>query len=180
MTNSSSIFKEIIQGFHKMKGLGDKTMEQLSFEELTFQLDKEDNSIAIIVKHMWGNMLSRWTHFLTEDGEKTFRDRDNEFVDNLNSKEEIIQLWEEGWQCLFDALNEINEENISSTVYIRKEAHTVTQAVLRQYSHYSYHIGQMVQLGKHIKQENWKSLSIPKGKSNDFKDSAGEYKYNQR
>ena len=163
-----SYLVSVIKQFEYYKSLGDKTFEQLTFEELKKELATDSNSIAIIVKHLVGNMLSRWTNFLSEDGEKIWRHRDSEFEDTYNSKEEIIENWNKGWKCLFDAIKPLNENDLDRIIYIRNEGHTVTEAVNRQLAHYSYHIGQIVFLGKLIKGENWKSLSIPKGNSSKY------------
>lgn len=163
-----SYLVSIIKQFEYYKSLGDKTFEQLTFEELKKEFATDSNSIAIIVKHLVGNMLSRWTNFLSEDGEKIWRIRDSEFEDTYNSKEEIIENWNKGWKCLFDAIKPLNENDLDRIIYIRNEGHTVTEAVNRQLAHYSYHIGQIVFLGKLIKGENWKSLSIPKGNSSKY------------
>nr|WP_315031087.1 DUF1572 domain-containing protein [uncultured Chryseobacterium sp.] len=157
-----------IKRFEYYKSLGDKTFDQLSDEQIFWQYNEESNSIAIIVKHVAGNMLSRWTNFLTEDGEKSWRKRDEEFVNTFKTKEEVIEYWEKGWKCLFESLNQINEENLYSTIYIRDEAHSVIDAVLRQLAHYPYHIGQMVYIAKMVKNENWKTLSIARNKSQEF------------
>lgn len=149
--------------YYKM--LGDKTMALLPEDTLFWQYNEESNSIATIVKHLYGNMLSRWTDFLTSDGEKDWRNRDAEFENNLDSKAPVLQLWEEGWNCLFNALNTIKEEDFSKTIYIRNQGHTVTEAINRQLAHYPYHVGQIVFIGKMICNEKWISLSIPKGNS---------------
>ena len=154
--------------FKYYKSLGDKTFEQLSFDELKKEFATDSNSISIIVKHIVGNMLSRWTNFLTEDGEKPWRHRDAEFKDSYNSKEELTDNWNHGWNCLFDALNLLNDSDLERIIYIRNEGHTVIEAINRQLAHYSYHVGQIVFLGKLIKGENWLSLSIPKGKSKTY------------
>ena len=160
--------KLFIKRFQYYKELGDKTLAQLSEEQIFWQYNEESNSIAVIIKHTAGNMLSRWTNFLTEDGEKSWRNRDSEFVNSFKTKEEVLEYWEKGWNCLFEALNQINDENIHSTIYIRGEAHSVLDAVLRQLAHYPYHIGQIVFLGKMLKNEDWKTLSIARNKSQDF------------
>ena len=151
-------------------------MEQVQDEELVRVLDDEMNSIAVIVKHMAGNMRSRFTDFLTSDGEKPNRDRDSEFVDPPATRPELLALWEEGWRCLFSAIEPLSDHDLSRTVTIRGEAHSVMQAINRQLSHYAYHTGQIVMLGKHFRSTNWKSLTIPRGKSGDFNQrvSAGE------
>ena len=154
--------------FEYYKVLGEKTFDQLSEKECLEIPYEEGNSIAIIVNHLWGNMLSRWTHFLNEDGEKEWRQRDAEFEDIIKNKEEMMRKWNEGWQCLFDALNEINEENFNQEIFIRNQKHHIIDAVNRQVSHYAYHIGQIVLIGRMQKGKAWKSLSIPKGQSQQF------------
>ncbi|MDY0930923.1 DUF1572 domain-containing protein [Chryseobacterium sp. CFBP8996] len=157
-----------IKRFEYYKMLGDKSFEQLLDEQFFWQFNEESNSIAVIVKHVAGNMLSRWTNFLTEDGEKSWRNRDKEFVNTFKTKDEVLQYWEKGWKCLFDALNQINDVNLYSTIYIRNEAHSVIDAVFRQLAHYPYHIGQIVFIAKMMKNEDWKTLSIARNKSSDF------------
>jgi len=156
--------------FRYYKLLGDKTLEQLSDEELFWKFNQESNSIAALVKHLAGNMLSRWTDFLTSDGEKEWRDRDSEFDDDLKSRQEVLKKWNEGWKSLFDALNSVNEENFHTIVYIRNQGHTITEAINRQLSHYPYHVGQMVFIGKMVKNNQWQSLSIPRGQSGSYND----------
>jgi hypothetical protein len=156
--------------FEQYKMLGEKTFSQLTDEQLFWKYNEESNSIATIVKHLWGNMLSRWTDFLTTDGEKEWRKRDAEFENDITTREELLQKWEEGWQCLFSALNALTVENLKKKVLIRGEEHTVMEAINRQLTHYSYHIGQIVFIGKMVLDENWKSLSIPKGASKTFND----------
>ncbi|GAB0155788.1 DUF1572 domain-containing protein [Chryseobacterium sp. Alg-005] len=157
-----------IKRFEYYKSLGDKTFEQLSDDQVFWQYNEESNSIATIVKHVAGNMLSRWTNFLTEDGEKSWRNRDEEFVNTFTTKQEVLDYWEKGWKCLFDALEQITDENVYATIYIRGEAHSVIDAVFRQLAHYPYHIGQIVYIAKMIKNENWKTLSIARNKSKEF------------
>ncbi len=154
--------------FQYYKLLGDKTIAQLSDAELFWQYNTESNSVAIIIKHLWGNMLSRWTDFLTTDGEKEWRKRDQEFELDENVREAVLEKWEAGWQCLFIALAAVNEENFDTLVYIRNQGHTITEAINRQLTHYAYHVGQMVFIGKMIKGNQSNSLSIPKGKSNNY------------
>lgn len=156
------------QQFEYYKLLGERTIAQLSDQDLFWQYNAESNSIAIIVKHLWGNMLSRWTDFLTTDGEKEWRDREGEFDDDIRDRTEILQKWEDGWKCLFNALDSINVDNFNTTVYIRNQGHTMVEAINRQIAHYSYHIGQIVYIGRMLKGADWKSLSIPKGQSNAF------------
>lgn len=152
------------------KLLGEKTFDQLSEEQLNFQPNKDSNSIAIIVQHLHGNMLSRWTNFLTEDGEKQWRKRDEEFEIKRFTKEQIIKLWSEGWQTLLQTLSSLSDDDLTKTVSIRNEALNVIDAINRQIAHYSYHVGQIVFLGKWLKGEDWKSLSIPLKGSVDFND----------
>lgn len=158
----------VTKQFEYYKILGDKTILQLDADKLFWSPNEESNSIAIIVGHLWGNMLSRWTDFLHSDGEKEWRNRDTEFEESITSKEELIQKWEAGWKCLFDAISTINESNFNQTIYIRNQEHRITEAINRQMMHYAYHVGQIVFLGKLIQNKNWQSLSIPKGKSKDF------------
>ena len=163
--NQNSYLTSIKQQFNYYKSLGDKTFEQLDNNEIHWNFNDDSNSIAIITKHIVGNMLSRWTNFLTEDGEKKWRQRDTEFDNPPNSKEDLIKLWEKGWKCLFNAINSIEEKDLERIVYIRNMGHTVTEAINRQLCHYSYHIGQIVFVGKMIKGDNWKTLSVAKNKS---------------
>ncbi|WP_025741396.1 DUF1572 family protein [Aquimarina pacifica] len=148
--------------------LGEKTIAQVPEEKLFWQFNDQSNSIAIIVHHLWGNMLSRWTDFLTSDGEKEWRQRDAEFENTLTTKDEILTEWNEGWTCLFKALESIDETNFDQPVYIRNIEHSITEAVNRQLAHYAYHIGQIVYLGKMMASSKWQSLSIPKGKSSEY------------
>lgn len=164
----SSFLSSSIKQLKYYKSLGDKTFEQLNFNELQKEFAEDSNSITIIVKHLVGNMLSRWTNFLTEDGEKSWRHRDQEFMDTYQSKKEMIKAWESGWDCLFLALESLSNDDLMQNIYIRNEKHTITEAMIRQLAHYSYHVGQIVFLGKLIKGNQWKSLSIPKGKSDNF------------
>lgn len=157
-----------IKRFLYYKELGDKTFAQLSEEEMFWQYNEESNSVAVIVKHIAGNMLSRWTNFLHEDGEKDWRNRDSEFVNTFKAKAEVLEYWEKGWKCLFEALEQISEENINSDIYIRGEKHSVLDAVLRQLAHYPYHIGQIVYIAKMLKNDDWKTLSVARNKSADF------------
>ncbi|MGQ7947331.1 DUF1572 domain-containing protein [Flavobacterium sp. WC2509] len=154
--------------FEYYKMLGDKTIDQIPDDKLFWQYNDESNSIAIIVKHLSGNMLSRWTQFLSSDGEKEWRHRDEEFENDIKTKTELIQKWNDGWNCLFDALNSLQENDFSRTIYIRNQGHSVTEAINRQLAHYPYHVGQMVFIGKMICNEKWISLSIPKGNSNSY------------
>lgn len=157
-----------IREFERYKVLGEKTFDQLNENEILFIYQEDDNSIAQIVKHLVGNMRSRWTNFLEEDGEKSWRNRDTEFVEPFTNKEELEEAWSSGWECVFDALAQINEDNFGGTVRIRQEPHSLIQAIHRQLAHYASHVGQIVYLGKSIKGDEWVSLSIPKGKSEEF------------
>jgi len=154
--------------FEYYKMLDDKTFEQLTEEQLFWQYNEESNSIAIIVKHLWGNMLSRWTDFLTSDGEKEWRNRDAEFESDFNNREELLEKWNAGWTSLFTAINSLKTEDLDKIIYIRNQGHTVTEAINRQLAHYPYHIGQIVFIGKMLCNSGWKSLSIPKGNSSQF------------
>lgn len=163
-----SYLTSVTKQFEYYKSLGDKTFDQLSFDDMLWQSDAHSNSVSIIAKHIVGNMLSRWTNFLTEDGEKEWRNRDDEFISDFSSKEEIIAAWESGWFCLFKAIKPLNQEDLESIIYIRNGGHTVTEAINRQLAHYAYHVGQIVFLGKLLKGDDWKSLSIPKGDSSKY------------
>ena len=154
--------------FEYYKSLAEKTFAQLPEEKLFWQYNAESNSIAIIVQHLSGNMLSRWTDFLTTDGEKEWRNRDAEFDNDSTTAENIMDKWNAGWAALFNALNSLTENDLHKQIYIRNEAHTVTEAIYRQLAHYSYHVGQIVYIGKMICNESWISLSVPKGKSKEF------------
>jgi Protein of unknown function (DUF1572) len=144
------------------KELGEKTFEQLADDSFHYRPNGESNSIAIIVQHMHGNMMSRWTNFLTEDGEKEWRQRDNEFETHSYTREMIIDLWQKGWDCFLGALKSLTEEDLLKTVHIRQEPLSVMDAINRQLAHYPYHIGQIIFIGKLIKDHEWKNLSIPK------------------
>lgn len=168
MNTTSDYLNSTKKQFEYYKLLGEKTFEQLTEEQLFWQYNEESNSIATIVKHLSGNMLSRWTDFLNSDGEKEWRNRDAEFENDSKSKEELITIWNKGWTCLFEALTLVNETNFDTIIYIRNQGHSITEAINRQLAHYPYHIGQMVFIGKMICDSNWKSLSIPKGNSNNY------------
>lgn len=159
--------KSVISQFEYYKLLGDKTLAQLPDDALFWQYNAESNSIAILVKHLWGNMLSRWSDFLTSDGEKEWRDRDGEFDNEIQSRAEVLQKWDEGWRVLLETLNSLREEDLTKTIYIRNQGHSVLEAINRQLAHYPYHIGQLVFLGK-MRATNWTSLSIPRGESRHF------------
>ena len=154
--------------FQYYKTLGEKTFSQLDEKDCFWQFDSESNSIAVIVNHLYGNMKSRWTDFLSSDGEKEWRKRDLEFENQLKTKAEVLNRWEQGWNCIFKSLDLINEDNFNTKIYIRNQKHSVIQAINRQIAHYAYHVGQMVYIGRLIKGSKWKCLSIPRGKSEDF------------
>ena len=154
--------------FEYYKMLGEKTFAQLNDQDLFWQYNEESNSIVVIVKHLSGNMLSRWTDFLTTDGEKPGRDREKEFENDINSRDELLAIWDQGWQCLFNALNSITENDWEKEIYIRGERHSVVDAINRQLAHYPHHVGQIVYIGKMLAGSKWQSLSIPKGKSEIF------------
>jgi hypothetical protein len=171
--NSSNHFIETVKAeFQRMKNLAEKALAQLNNEQFSRTSSPSSNSAQIIVQHMAGNLLSRWTDFLTADGEKEWRNRDAEFETQKITREEVMKNWEKGWAVLFVALDTVHSENLLQNVFIRKEPLTVTQALLRQISHYSYHVGQIVQLAKEWKGEDWKTLSIAKGKSGEYQKGA--------
>ena len=150
------------------KSLGDKSLAQIDGEKIHSRFEENSNNVATIVKHIAGNMLSRWTDFLTTDGEKEWRNRETEFEDTFQSKAEMMVYWEKGWNCLFNAIDPLTEEDLETIIYIRNEGHTVLEALNRQLAHYSYHIGQLVFVIKALKSNDWQTLSIPKGKSDEF------------
>lgn len=158
----NNLLQVVRKNFSSTKLLGDRTFSQLDFQELQWQPTSESNSIGTIVRHLHGNMVSRWTDFLTKDGEKEDRNRDSEFEWTYTSKEEIVKDWEAGWALVFATIDSLVEEDLEKTITIRGEVHTVVEALLRQVSHYSYHIGQIVYIGKEVKNENFQCLSIPK------------------
>ena len=162
--------KDTLLQLRKYKKMAEKAMAQCSAVDFFRELSDVDNSLAIIVKHMAGNMCSRWRDFLTSDGEKDDRHRDTEFeiYDSDSSKESLMQKWEEGWELCFGAIEPLKPEDLEKTIYIRGEAHTVLEAINRQLTHYAYHVGQIVYLSRHFAGANWKSLSIPKGESDSY------------
>ena len=160
---------DALQTFRDNKKLAERAFTQVSDEDFFATIDSESNSIAVNVKHMAGNMLSRWTDFLTTDGEKPERNRDIEFVIlHGTTKDEMIAYWEKGWRCVFDAIEPLGPEDLLRTVLIRGENHTVVQAINRQIAHYAYHTGQIVYLAKHFKSSEWQNLSVPRNKSAEF------------
>jgi hypothetical protein len=175
MNVSEDFLRSANRQFLYYKTLGEKAIDQLEPEQLFVSLNDDTNSIATIVKHLHGNMLSRWTDFLTTDGEKEWRNRDGEFSDNTSTplsvtekKSELLKQWNQGWECLFNTLNSLKPEDLSQIIYIRNEGHTVLEAINRQLAHYPYHVGQIVFYAKILKKSKWTSLSIPKNKSNDY------------
>jgi hypothetical protein len=168
MTLNNSYLESIKKQFLFYKTLGEKAMDQLEPEQLFVAVNDYTNSIATIVKHLSGNMLSRWTDFLTSDGEKEWRNRDSEFEETISTKEELLITWNKGWDCFFNAIDSLTPDQLTTIIYIRNEGHTVIEAINRQLAHYPYHIGQMVFYAKMLKQSEWTSLSIPKNKSNSY------------
>jgi hypothetical protein len=171
METNTLYLDSIQKQFLYYKILGEKAMSQLEPEQLFVSLNPDTNSIATIVKHLSGNMLSRWTDFLTTDGEKDWRNRDGEFENDLQSKEAVLVLWNKGWDCLFDAINSLKPEQLATIIYIRNEGHSVIEALNRQLAHYPYHVGQIIFYAKQIKNNDWESLSIPKNKSKSYNDN---------
>lgn len=150
------------------KQLGDSSFNQLEEKDFYFQPNLTSNSLAVIIQHMSGNMLSRWTNFLLEDGEKSWRNRDTEFEDQHYSKQQLLKLWEKGWNCFIGTLEDLKESDLLQTIYIRREPLIVVDAINRQLAHYPYHVGQIIYIAKLIRDQQWKSLSIEKNKSGDY------------
>lgn len=173
---TTSYLTDALAVFRQYKKLGERAMEQVADEQLFISIDAEANSIAIIVKHMVGNMRSRWTDFLTTDGEKPNRNRDSEFMEPPATRAALLAEWEKGWACVFTAIEPLSDEDLGRRVTIRGEAHSVMQAVNRQLAHYPHHVGQIVLLAKHFAGDRWQSLSIPRNRSAEFnrKLAAGE------
>ena len=166
---ASLYLTDVVDQFRALKNLGDRALAQVRDEDLFATLDPESNSLAILIQHMAGNMRSRWTDFLHSDGEKPDRDRDAEFeVASGTTREVLLDRWEEGWRCLFQALTALHEEDLAMTVLIRAEPHSVIKAVNRQLIHYGYHVGQIVFLAKHFASETWQTLSVPRGGTRRF------------
>lgn len=166
--NEANFLQSAIQQFRDCKLLAEKTFEQLKNVDFHYQPNDAVNSIAINITHLHGNMLSRWTNFLTEDGEKEWRKRDDEFETHSYSRERLLELWEEGWQAVFTAVVSLQAADLEKIIYIRTQPLSVIDAINRQLTHYAYHVGQIVMLGKCIKGNEWQSLSIPKGQSLQF------------
>jgi hypothetical protein len=177
---TTSYVKDATDLLRYYKRLGDRAMAQAPDAALFASLDEESNSIAIIVKHVAGNMLSRWTDFLTTDGEKPGRKRDTEFEDPPKTREELLAHWEAGWQCMFDALAQLTDADLTRTVYIRTEPHSVMQAIQRQVGHYAYHVGQIVYLAKHFSGAKWTTLTVPRRKSAEFNAKVASGEASQR
>ncbi|HSS18758.1 MAG TPA: DUF1572 family protein [Pyrinomonadaceae bacterium] len=168
-TIAAHYLQDSLSSFRAYKKLADKAIAQLDDSEFFIALDEESNSVAVVMKHMAGNMLSRWTDFLTSDGEKPNRNRDLEFVIEADtSRDDLLAYWERGWQCVFDAVEPLTPEDLERQILIRGKPHTVLQAIQRQLLHYAYHIGQIVFQAKHFRSEQWKSLSIPRNRSAEF------------
>jgi len=165
---TTSYLQDSVDLLRYYKKLAERAMDQVTDEQLYATLDDEANSIAVVVKHIAGNMRSRWTDFLTSDGEKPDRNRDSEFVDPPPTREALLQAWEDGWERVFRALEPLSDADLGRTITIRGEAHSVMQAINRQMAHYPHHIGQIVLLAKHFAGDKWHSLSIPKNKSAEF------------
>lgn len=168
MTINDQYLESVKKQFLYYKTLGEKAIDQLEPEQLFISVNEDTNSIAVIIKHLWGNMLSRWTDFLTTDGEKPWRERDAEFENDLKDKAELLKKWNEGWECLFKTLNSLEPNQLSQIIYIRNEGHTVIEAINRQLAHYPYHVGQIMFYAKQLKKGKWNSLSIPKNKSAEY------------
>ncbi len=172
-TIGKEFLETVIRRMLYYKDLADKTFAQLGEKDFHYSPNEESNSIAIIIRHIHGNMLSRWTHVLTEDGEKEWRQRDEEFTSHKNEKAELLKLWEDGWDCFIGALRSLKEDDLVKTIHIRKEPLTVIDAINRQVAHYPYHIGQIIYIGKILKDSAWKNLSIPRGDSSRYNQSPG-------
>jgi len=166
--NDGNYLLSIKKQFAYYKALAEKTFDQLTEEQLFWQYNAESNSIAIIVKHLAGNMISRWTDIFTSDGEKEWRNRDGEFENDFNTKEELIEYWNKGWNVFLTTLESLTNDDLEKIIYIRNQGHTVMEALDRQLAHYPYHVGQIVYIGKMVCDENWKSLSIPRNASGSY------------
>ncbi len=172
MSTGKEFLTTAIRRMKYYKDLGDRSLAQLQERDYYFQPNEASNSIAIIIQHMHGNMLSRWTNFLTEDGEKEWRQRDAEFEIQSLSRDTLLELWEKGWSCFISALESLRKKDLKKTIHIRKEALTVVDAVIRQLAHYPYHVGQIVYIARMIRNEKWQNLSIPKGSSSQYNDQS--------
>ncbi|MDE3235928.1 MAG: DUF1572 family protein [Bacteroidota bacterium] len=179
MSIEKDFLGSVIKRFKSYKDLGDKTFEQLDEKDFFIQPNAYSNSIAIIIQHLYGNMLSRWTNFLTEDGEKEWRKRDAEFETMQCSKQDLLSFWNEGWNCLLQTLESLREEDLNKIVHIRTEPLTVVDAIIRQLAHYSSHVGQIIYIGRWIKEDKWASLSVPKGQSDAYNESMKKREFKQ-
>jgi hypothetical protein len=177
---TTSYLEDSLALFNYYKVLAERAMEQVTDEQLFTTLDEEANSIAIIVKHMTGNMRSRWSDFLGSDGEKPDRNRDSEFVHPAATRKELLDSWEDGWSYVFRALEPLSDADLGRTVLIRGEAHSVMQAVNRQVAHYAHHVGQIVFLAKHLAHDRWQSLSVPRNRSGEFNQRVAAGELSQR
>lgn len=177
MTAEEHYLQDAVREFRKMKGLAERALAQVSEAQLFREIGAESNSLAVIMKHMAGNMRSRWTDFLNSDGEKPDRKRDTEFeLETLDTKAALLERWEDGWRRVLAAVEPLGGEDLLRTVMIRGEAHTVLQAIQRQLTHYAQHVGQIVFLAKHLAGDKWVSLSIPRGKSGEFNEEIKKLK----
>jgi hypothetical protein len=177
---TTSYIKDSTAVFLQYKKLAERAMEQVSDEALYTVLDHESNSIAVVVKHVGGNLRSRWTDFLTSDGEKPDRNRDSEFEAPPATRAELIAFWDSGWQRLLDTLESLTDGDLGRTIRIRGEAHSVMQAINRSITHIAYHVGQITCLAKHLAASHWKPLTVPRGMSAEFNARVGEGKASQR
>ena len=177
---TTSYLEDSIEVLRYYKKLGERAMQQVADQHLFTALDSESNSIAIIVKHITGNMRSRWTDLLTTDGEKPNRNRDSEFVDPAATRAALIADWEDGWSRVFGTLDSLAESDLNRTVTIRGEPHSVMQAINRQVAHYAHHVGQIVLLAKHFAGDRWQSLSVPRNQSGEFNRKVGSGELSQR
>ncbi len=173
MSTEQQYLHSSIKQFRTYKELAQKAIAQIGENDLNKIIDPESNSIAIIIQHLGGNLISRWTDFLTTDGEKTDRNRDAEFEEKCLTKNELMDYWNKGWDTLFETLDELQPEDLGKTIYIRKQPLTVLEAINRQLTHYAYHVGQIVLLAKHFNSSGWQSLSIPKGDSQSYNKTHG-------
>ncbi|OJU76486.1 MAG: hypothetical protein BGO09_16315 [Bacteroidetes bacterium 47-18] len=164
----SSYLESVKKQFRYYRMLAEKSMEQLEAEQLFWQYNQESNSIAVLVNHMAGNMLSRFTDFLTSDGEKPWRNRDAEFTNTFADKNQLMQRWHEGWECLMQTLDQLSGADLETIVYVRNDGHTVTEAINRQLAHYAYHVGQIVFIAKMLKNTDWQTLSIARNRSAEY------------
>lgn len=180
LIRTDSYLEDSLAVFRYYQGLGERAMAQVADEQLFVAQDPESNSIAILVKHLAGNMRSRWTDFLTSDGEKPWRNRDSEFEDAATTRDALLAQWNEGWACVYAALEPLADADLTRTITIRGEPHSVMQAINRQVAHYSYHVGQIVLLAKHLASGHWTSLSVPRKQSADFNSRVATGEASQR